>query len=233
MKQTLFIRLIAPTISLLLLAGATANAQLPAGSAGGMSATLARFFGAHKAFTAQADVQVLDRARKEVLRMPMSFANLDGKIRVEIDITQVKSKDLTPKVVAGLKQAGAGKIISVIRPDKKESYVMYPGTQSYTVMEMPKAEADAVGKALKLEKTALGKETIDGHPCVKNRVVVKDGQNVVIEATTWNATDLKDFPVQIETKDGGNVSIMRFKKIQFTKPDAKKFEPPARYKLAK
>jgi len=220
-------------IAALLATGLNAFAQLPAGSVGGVSATLAKLFGSHTGFTAQADVQVLDRAGTEALRMPMNFAHLDGKIRVEIDITQIKSREFTAKVVSQMKQVGAGKIISVIRPDKKESYIMYPGTQNYTVVPMPKAEAEAAGKPLKMEKTALGSETVDGHPCVKNHVVVKDNQNVIIEATTWNATDLKDFPVQIETKDQGNTSIMRFNKIQFTRPDAKKFEPPAQYKLSR
>jgi hypothetical protein len=165
--------------------------------------------------------------------MPMGFACLDGKIRVEIDLTQVKSKDLSPKQIAQLKQAGSGRIVSVIRPDKKESYVMYPGTQNYSVMPMPKEEADAANKPLQIEKTVLGQETLDGHPCVKNRVVVKNGPTTVIEAVTWNATDLKDFPLQIETADRGATSIMRFRKIQFGRPDAKQFEPPAQYKLAK
>ena len=70
------------------------------------------------------------------------------QFRVEIDLSQVKSKELSANQIEQLKQAGAGKIITVVRPDKKESYVMYPGTQNYSVMPLPKAEADAAKKKL-------------------------------------------------------------------------------------
>jgi hypothetical protein len=230
--MTSYWRFFAAAVAVLLFTGPSAPAQ-PSGAAAGVSAAMVSLFGNHTAFTAQADIQVLDAQRKETLRMPAGFACLDGKIRIEIDLTQIKSKELTAKQISRLKQAGAAKIVTVIRPDKKESYVMYPGSPNYSIVPMTKAEADAAGKALRIEKTALSKETISGHPCLKNRVVVKDKQTVVIEAITWNATDLKDFPVQIETKDEGATRIMRFTKIQFARPDAKTFEPPAQYKVSK
>ena len=38
---------------------------------------------------------------------------------------------------------------------------------------------------------------------MKNKVVVKGSKGPVLEAITWNATDLKDFPIQIEMKEKG------------------------------
>src|SRR5207249_2517026 len=92
---------------------------------------------------------------------------------------------------------------------------------------LPKEETAA---NLKVEKTTLGKETVDGHPCAKNQVVVKNGTNVVLTATTWNASDLKDFPVQVVTKEKDMTSIMHFQEILFVRLDAKQFEPPAGFK---
>ena len=79
-------------------------------------------------------------------------------------------------------------------------------SKKYQSMPLAKGEAEALEKGLKVEKTALGKETIDGHACVKNKVVVKNEQGAVLEAITWNATDLKDFPLQIEMKEKDNTS---------------------------
>ena len=72
----------------------------------------------------------------------------------------------------------------------------------------------------KVETTELGKETVDGHPCVKNKVVVTDKESKQHESTVWNATDLKNFPVKIETGRERRHFDHAFKNISLTKPDA-------------
>jgi hypothetical protein len=84
-------------------------------------------------------------------------------------------------------------------------------------------------KEPKLEKTLLGKETLDGHPCEKSKVIMTDANGKRSEALVWAATDLKDFPIQIQTTEKGETVILRYAKIQTTKPDAKLFEVPAGY----
>jgi hypothetical protein len=73
---------------------------------------------------------------------------------------------------------------------------------------------------------------VDGHACVKHQVSIKAGAHVVLEATTWNATDLKDFPVQIETRDQGSTSILHFRQVKLVRPDPKQFDVPPGYKPA-
>jgi hypothetical protein len=62
---------------------------------------------------------------------------------------------------------------------------------------------------------------------VKNKVVITDDKGQKSEVTVWNATDLKDFPVQIQTAEKENTVVMRYRDIQFAKPDAKQFDAPA------
>ena len=225
MKTKLHIALAA-----VLLANFSVSAQLPGGgSPAGISAALTKLFGDTKAFSAKADVQVFDKDQKEMISMPMDFALLDDKVRVKIDLTQMKNKDMPEGAAASLKQMGMAQIVSIIRPDQKLIYIIYPEQKCFTTMPLPKADADTVAKTPRIEKTALGKETIDGHACVKNKVVITDDKGQTVEATTWNATDLKDFPVQIKTKEKENTSIMRYRQVQFAKPDAKQFEPPVGY----
>lgn len=217
-------------LALVWLAHGAAFAQMPsAGSPTDLNAAFMKLFGSVTAFTAKVDTQVLDQSQKEWVRMPMALAALDNKVRVEVNMAQVKSKDLPENAIAKLKQMGMDRVVSIIRPDKKATFILYPGAQGYVSMPLAKAEVEAWEKGLKLEKALLGKETLDGHACVKNRVVVKNNQAPVLEATTWNATDLKDFPVQIETKEKGNTVLMRFSQVQLAKPDAKQFELPAGY----
>src|SRR5690606_22600148 len=77
---------------------------------------------------------------------------------------------------------------------------------------------------------AIGKDSLDGHPCVKNKVTFtrEDGQKEI--HTVWQATDLKNFPVQILTEQKEGTMITRFKAIEFTQPDASTFEAPGEFK---
>jgi hypothetical protein len=218
------------TLSIILLAGYAGFAQVPtAGGGTGVNAAFVKLFGSVGAFTAKAETLVLDQPQHQLVRMPMEFASLDGKVRLDIDLTKVQSADFTASTLATIKQAGMDRMVSIFRPDKKLTYLIYPGVQSYQELAQPKAETEAAEKGLKLEKTALGKEALDGHPCVKNKVSVKSSKESVLEAVVWNATDLKDFPIQIEMKEKDRTVRMHFTDVSFVKPDAKQFEIPAAY----
>jgi hypothetical protein len=205
-------------------------AQMPgAGSPGGVSTALTKLFDGIPGFSAKAEVQVLDSSKRETTHVPMDFAMLDNKIRVEIDMTQIKSQTVLETEATQLRQMGFSQVISIIRPDKKLIYVIYPDQKSVLTMPMPKADAEAAEKTPKIEKTALGNEIIDGHSCVKNKVIVSDDKGQMLEAITWNAADLKNFPVQIQTKENGNTTVVRYKQIQIVKPAANQFEAPEGY----
>ncbi|HOX58916.1 MAG TPA: hypothetical protein P5205_16920 [Candidatus Paceibacterota bacterium] len=221
-------------VSAALLMDGTAFAQIPAaGSPAGINAAFVKLFGAVTTFTARAEARVIDRSQQETVRMPMDWAALDGKVRLEINLEQMTNKDLPPGTVASLKQSGMARIVSLFRPDQKATYVVYPGVQSYQNVPLAPGEVEAAQKGLKLEKSALGKETIEGHACVKNKVVVKGEKGAVLEAITWNAADLKDFPMQIEMKEKQTTVRLRFSQVQFARPDAKQFDLPANYGLMK
>jgi len=214
------------------LLGSVGRAQVAGSAPGGMNAALIELFGRVTAFSARVDVVVVDSTRQELLRMPMNFAALDGKIRLDIDVSQIRSKQVTPEILSAMNRAGIGKMSTIIRPDRKASYIVYPGVRNYSIVPMTKAESDAVGKNLSTTRTELGRETIDGHACVRRHVTVKNQQTVILEATTWNAADLRDFPIRIETTEKGDISTLRFQQIQFARPDGRQFEPPPGYKLA-
>ena len=217
-------------LAVVLLAGHPACAQVSGtGAPTGVNAAFVKLFGNISAFTAKAETRVVDPYQKEVVRMPMEFAALDSKVRLEINLAQIQSKDFSPATLATLKQAGLDRMVSIFWPDKKATYLVYPGVQSYQELPLAKGEAEAYEQGLRPEKTLLGKETLDGHPCVKNKVIVKSGKGPVLEAFTWNATDLKDFPLQIEMKEKGNTMRMHFTQVRLIKPDARQFELPANY----
>jgi hypothetical protein len=128
----------------MMLAGSIGFAQ-PQMSAGGpgWSAAMTKLFGDVKAFSAKADMRVLDSAEKESMSMAMTFALLDGMVRMEIDLAQMKSASMPPGAAASLKQMGMDRLTTIILPEKKSVCIIYPGLQAYLDMPLPEEEAAA------------------------------------------------------------------------------------------
>ncbi|MGZ8940789.1 MAG: DUF4412 domain-containing protein [Limisphaerales bacterium] len=200
----------------------------PGGGPGGppqFSGAMTRLFGENKAFTANAEMEM--KTPDSVMTMPGKLAFLDGKSRFEMDATQMKGAQIPPGAAEQMKQMGMAEIISISRPDKKETFIVYPGLKSYAALPAPGESSTADAGKDTLKKTELGKETINGHATTKYKVVMKDDEGKEHESTMWTASDLKDFPIKIETVNEGMPSTITFKDVKFDKPDEALFNPPA------
>jgi len=203
-----------------------AHAQI--GSRGGgpnFGGAVGKLFGENQAYAARLELQTSD-GNGNTITMPGNLCFDSGKSRFEINMSEIQGTKMPAGSAAQMKSMGLDQTISISRPDKKTVYIIYPGMQSYVANPLSEREATD-DKDFKIETTELGKETVDGHPCVKNKVVVTDKKGEAHESTVWNATDLNKFPVKIETSEQGHAAIMRFKNITFTKPDPSQFEVPA------
>lgn len=198
---------------------------LPTTAPGADFATFAQIFGKTANFTARSEVRVLDKNQKETISTAMDFAMLDNKLRLEIDATATKNKDVPPEATAGLKQMGMDQVQVIMRPDRQSVYFVFPKAAMHINMPMEKSDLDAAAKAT-VKTEALGKETLDGHPCVKNKVTITSAKGEPQELTVWNATDLKNLPIQTVQKQGEDTIVTRYSRIQPGKADAKQFEPP-------
>jgi hypothetical protein len=204
------------------------NAQPGMGGPGpGFDAMLTKFFGEVKGFTATAEMNM--KGNGDTMSMPLDFALLDGKVRMDMDLSKMKSEKMPPGMGAQLKQMGMDRMATIVDPKKKTTLMIYPGLKSYADMPMPEEQAKMADKEPKMETTDLGKETVEGHACNKKKVVLTDDTGKKQEVLVWNATDLKDFPIKLQTSDKGMDLTMVYKNIKLEKPDAKQFEPPADY----
>jgi hypothetical protein len=225
MKRLTRYTLIFAMLALSWLGMGAAQAQVPGpGGSPAVSAALLKVLGNFKAFTANAETQVLDSQQQELLAVPMYFAWLEGKIRVEIDQTQIRSASMPPGTASTLKRMGMSQVISIVRPDQKQVHVLYPGAKAVLTMALP---PDATGA--EPTRKPQGEETIEGHLCVKNLLILKNDRGQDMEVITWNAKDLQDFPLQIQTREGGTTSIVKFRQVRFDRPEASQFNPPASY----
>ncbi len=215
--------------ALLLLGVGPAGAQVPGLSGGnGMYAAMISLFGDNTAFSSRAEFQVLDRDQKETDDMPLSYAFSNGKMRMEVDLGQLRGAEVPAQFLATLKQFGMDQTIVITRPDKKLTWSIYPRAKSYVEIAMSKDEVAAQTASYKLDKTPEGRETVDGHVCEKSKMTLTgDKGEKAGDATVWSATDLRSFPIQIRmANDANNTKLNRFRDVKLAPPDAKEFEVP-------
>ena len=191
-------------------AGATPNAP----SLGGANAEL---FGENSSFTATMDMQA---GKTPAESGKISFDH--GQYRFEVDMSKALGASAASMQAMGI---DLSTLVIISRPDAKVIDMIYPGLNAYAETPMP--DSGTTTNQPKMEITKLGTETIDGHPCVKNKVVETDGSGVAHESTVWNATDLKNFPLKIEQTEKGTTTTMSFKDVKLGKVDASVFNPPA------
>ena len=204
----------------------------PASSPSGpdLSGAMGKLFNEHPAFAADTDFRTKVGAAGKETVVPGKLAFLEGKSRFEMDMTQMKSDEIPPGAAEQMKQMGMDKMIVVTLPEKKLTYLIYPGLEAYVEMPTPNPDAAKRAADFELKVTELGKEAIEGHGCLKNKTEVTDKEGKKREFVVWNATDQKKFPLRIETREGNTNTVMQFKDVKFDKPEASQFAPPAAYK---
>jgi hypothetical protein len=193
----------------------------------GLSGSTAVLFGENDSFSATLEMQNGGGDDADTMTMPGKIFFDQGKSRFEMDTSQLKGSKMPPSAAAQMKSIGMDKMIMISRPDKKVGYMVYPGMQAFMENPLPEREAAAPASDYKMEVTEIGKEIVDGHPCIKNQAVVTDKDGTRHQALVWNATDLKKFPVKIEQQEGNTKVTMSFRDISFSKPAADLFEPPS------
>jgi hypothetical protein len=184
-----------------------------------------QLFGTHQAFSAALEFQTTDASTNTII-MPGKLSLAGGKSRFEMNLSEMQNTNMSAEATAMMKSMGMDTLISISRPDKKLVYVIYPGLSSYA--EMPSSDKSASTDAAdyKVDTKELGRETVEGHNCVKNQVTVTDKDGTTHESTVWNAADVQNFPVKIVTTEQGQLSTMLFKRISFAPPAADTFEVP-------
>ena len=139
---------------------------------------------------------------------------------------------MPPQALAQMQAMGMDKTITIILPDKHTGWLVYPSLKAYCDLPMRAGSSSTeTNKLPKVERTEVGKETVDGHPCVKYKVVVTPEGGTAVNTLVWQATDLNNCPVQMQVDAGNGATVTtHFENINQSKPSASLFEPPSDYK---
>jgi hypothetical protein len=192
-----------------------------------LGGSMVKLFGDNSTFSATVTVITGGGSAAESITMPGKLAFDQGKSRFEMDLTQMKSENARPEMAAQMKSMGMDKMVMISRPEKNVKYLVYPGLESYTETPLTDSKEEQKPDDYIITLTELGKETVEGHACVKNKAIVTDKQGKKDESIIWNATDLKKFPIKIQHQENGSDFTMLFKDVSLAKVDAAQFDPPA------
>jgi hypothetical protein len=193
----------------------------------GVNATFAKLFGDHKTFSATADTLI--EGGGDTITMPMELSMLDNNMRVDVDVTKMKSKQMPEGGGEMMKSMGMDRIITISQIGKKSTLLIIPGLKSLVDSPMTEDETASLDGETKAATTELGKETINGHPCTKYKVIITDSKGQKRDATVWKATDLKDFPMKMQMPEKDKLVTLTFTDVKLQKPDAKLFDAPEGY----
>lgn len=202
-------------------------AQLPGGGQAGMNATLLQLFGGLDAFSAKAEVVYQDRDTRQQVTMPMGFSLLGGNLRLDFDLSQIRSAQMPTQMLANLKLAGLDKAVTIVRPDQRKVIMMYPGMAAYVDMPMAKEEAADWQRGYQVKRAKLGEEKVEGTACEKQRVTVTSDAGAAHEATVWYAPSPRSHPVKLQMNQPGATITMQFRDISLARPAAGQFEAGA------
>lgn len=199
------------------------------GSPGGpmISAAMTQLFGANSAFTANLETEMKPRSQDEPVIMPSKISYDSGKSRIDTSMSEWKGTHTPAEAMEQVKSMGMDEMTVISRTDSQVFYTVFPGLHAYVELVITSLNTNQSAADFKIETSEEGKETIDGHPCVKKKVSVTDNQGKKEEFTVWAASDLKDFPLKIVTTESGSPVTMSFKDVKLAKPDASRFVPPS------
>src|SRR5260221_2540501 len=168
--------------------GQVDGTSMTAGPPGpGLSGSTAKLFGQNTSLSAQLDMRTAAGQGTDAMSIPGKIFFEEGKSRFEMDMSEIKGGMMSPKAAAALKSLGMDKTVVISRPDKNVAFQIYPGVQAYIETKLPEKEGSAPASDFKLELAELGKEPVDGRPCMKNRAVVTDKDGTKHDSLVWNA----------------------------------------------
>jgi hypothetical protein len=151
-----------------------------------------------------------------------------GNSRDEMDMTNVTGTSLPPNALKQATALGLDSIVTIAPSTHTNIYTLYPNLHSYFSVPVSDSGTKSASDGI-ASMTSIGNETVAGHSCVKNKVIVNAGGQPHT-FTVWNATDLKNFPVQISISEDNMSATLTYQNISFNSVPASFFRPPSSYK---
>lgn len=183
-------------------------------------------------FSAIGQCDLCTRAGDVQLELPMDVAVSTNVFRWEVDASKVSP--LPPQVKTMAKMMRTDRQIFLVNKNEQRIYMIYPDLHAYIQIPIPEsalADVEARSDATQVQKTELGRETIDGHPCIRNKAVTVEPGSPPEQGLMWNATDLQGFPIKMQLNTARGLMKFQFQDVVIQNPDPTLFLVPGNYNL--
>lgn len=190
-------------------------------------ALLRYLLGPDAAFTASGVLTGISTNDEESFVFELNYAVLQRRIRTESDLSKMRGAHACDNAQDHIRDVGMDQIVSIIDPELKRNYTVYPRAGVY--LDTPLDWRERLKEIADVQKTALGPDTVGGHPCIKYRVFAVDQIGDESELLVWEATNLNRFPIQMRYEVEQGMFTMRFSNVKLAAPDITAFQPPAEF----
>ncbi len=185
-------------------------------------------------FSASGQIDLCDPSGNVQLELPMNLAASTNVFRWEIDVSQIRP--MPPQAQSMAKTLRLDKIAFLIRKDEQKLYILYPNLAAYVQAPIPPeamAQFAASSDSVKLQKTPIGQAFVDGHPCIKNKVIDTEPNIPPQAGVEWDANDLQGFPIKMELQVSQGLMRFNFQEVTIQSPGGSLFQIPANYTFFK
>jgi hypothetical protein len=172
-------------------------------------------------FSAIMETTTIDKKGKESFSFKIPIAKAGKKIRMDMDYAGMAK--------AGDMPSGIRNIVTIHRGDKQVTYSVYPNKRKYIAHQL--TDKNYYEKP-DVQKTRLGRETINGHPTDKYKVKITFKNGNIQNGLIWNAKDLDGMTIKSVVVDDKFKVTTILTNIKLITPFAKLFEIPAKYTQA-
>ncbi len=194
-----------------------------------LAAALSEFFTDSRDYSAQADLILPGRERGDAI--PIGLAVSEGRMRWQVNFDRVRSAHFPPERIEMLRQMRLDSAVLWLKPGE-DLTVGLPRFRSWASAPAPESSGirdKAESKVGGLKKTLVGKEVVDGHPCVKYMLTIPEENLPGQVALVWEAADLENLPIKILVKKDGQVHGFQLRNVRPGKMDERLFQPPAEW----
>jgi hypothetical protein len=188
---------------------------------------LLNLMGTNAAFTATAQVSGEGPKDPDNFYMDVTYCMLGEQLRTVTDLAKLRSRNACDIAQGRLQEMGMDETIMIVLPSLKASFVVYPRARAS--IEMPRTWREDLKKIVEIQKKRIGEATVNGHPCVAYELHVTNAVGDENDVMIWEATDLKNFPIQMRFDMSPLVFKINFLTVNLEPPDLDLFHPPLDY----
>lgn len=208
----------------------TAPAQAPGLPGGelGYNAAMAKLFADIPYFSVSVETVLTNLTDKSRLTVPMRMHKRQDLLRIEVDLVKLKGTGVALQGLSAMQNIGMARMTSLVDPKEKGMQVLFPDLKAYS--KVTTSEVALPDAGFKVTKKAGGKETINGQACVRQQVTLTSTDGQKVEATTWEATGLSNFPIRMLFRQKEGSMVMTFSDVRLEAPADDLFKIPSDYK---